>query len=71
MTYLSLECLCCWLYTTLYTDDNVDHLCDIVDEILKANDTVMQVMTLYKKKVEGVTEENGIISFDSPKNDGG
>ena len=34
------------------------YICIISDLILKANDDVMQVMSLYKKVVEGV-DENG------------
>jgi len=31
------------------------------DEILKVNDNVMKVMSLYKKVVEGISEENGLL----------
>ncbi|KAK3090106.1 hypothetical protein FSP39_009248 [Pinctada imbricata] len=58
--YDSLEKLRPNLFRLASDADEKDN--DAITDILKSNDEVMRVMALYKKQVEGITEENGVSS---------
>ena len=56
--YICLCCFNCFQFFSYCLSLILYYICIISDLILKANDDVMQVMSLYKKVVEGV-DENG------------